>query len=135
MGAGYHGGFGNTKGNQERHRIGRPVPPTQKTFEMALNPHLYIKAVCDKYNIHLKSANKEIKIVFNSSLEPAGRVFKNRPNIIELGPKAFFSEAELANTIAHELNHARSYLKGGSAPEKTAYASGNTLEDYIRGKK
>jgi hypothetical protein len=62
-------------------------------------------------------------------------VIKNKPNIIELGPKAFFSEAELANTIAHELNHARSYLKGGSAPEETAYASGNTLEDYIRGKK
>ena len=135
MGAGFHGGFGNTQGNQERYRIGRPVTPTQKTFEMALNSDLYIKAVCDKYNIHLKSANKEIKIVFNPSLEPAGRVIKNKPNIIELGPKAFFSEAELANTIAHELNHARSYLKGGSAPEETAYASGNTLEDYIRGKK
>ena len=60
---------------------------------------------------------------------------KSRPNIIELGSKAFVSETELANTIAHELNHARSHLKGGKAPEKTAYLSGNTLEKYIRGKK
>ena len=60
---------------------------------------------------------------------------KSRPDIIELGPKAFVNESELANTIAHELNHARSYLKGGKAPEKAAYASGDSLEDYIRGKR
>lgn len=38
-------------------------------------------------------------------------------------------------TIAHELNHSRSYLKGGHAPETTAYASGNALEKYIKGKR
>ena len=135
MGAGYHGGFGNTQGNQERYRIGHPVPPTQKTFEMALNPDSYVKAICNKYNIHLKSGKTEIQIIVNPTLAPAGRVVKSRPNIIELGPKAFINETELANTIAHELNHARSYLKGGRAPESTAYASGNTLEKYIRGKK
>lgn len=135
MGAGYHGGFGSTYGKQERYRIGRPVLPTPKTLEMALNPYFYVKTISDKYNIHLKSGKTEIKIVFNPSLIPAGRVVKSRPNVIELGPKAFISETELANTIAHELNHARSYLKGGGAPEETAYTSGNTLEDYIRGKK
>jgi hypothetical protein len=30
MGAGIHGGFGNTHGSRERFRIGRPVPPTEK---------------------------------------------------------------------------------------------------------
>lgn len=60
---------------------------------------------------------------------------KDRPDIIELGPKVFASEKELANTIAHELNHARSFLKGGNASEKTAYASGDALEEYIRGKR
>lgn len=135
MGAGYHGGFGNTQGNQEHCRIGRPVYPTQKTFEMALNPDSYVRAICNKYNIHLKSGKTEIKIIVNPTLAPAGRVVKSRPNIIELGAKTFVSETELANTIAHELNHARSYLKGGCAPETTAYASGNTLEKYIRGKK
>lgn len=94
-----------------------------------------VETICKKYNIHLKSGKTEVKIVVNPNLAPAGRVVKSRPNVIELGPKAFINETELANTIAHELNHARSYLKGGNAPEKTAYASGDTLEDYIRGKR
>ena len=135
MGAGYHGGFGKTNGSQERYRIGHPVSPTRKTLEMALNPNAYVKTICDKYNIHLKGCGIEIKIEINPSLAPAGRVIKSKPNIIELGTKAFVSETELANTIAHELNHARSYLKGGHAPETTAYASGDTLEKYIKGKK
>lgn len=37
--------------------------------------------------------------------------------MIELGPSAFVSNEELANTIAHELNHARGFLKGGDAPK------------------
>lgn len=135
MGAGIHGGFGNTYGSQERYRLGHPVPPTTKDLAMALNREYYVEKICEKYNIHLKSGKIGIKIAINSELVPAGRVVKSRPNVIELGPKAFISESELANTIAHELNHARSYLKGGNAPEKTAYASGNTLEEYIRGKR
>lgn len=135
MGAGIHGGFGNTQGSRERFRIGRPVPPTEKNLEMALNKDYYVKTICKKYNIHLRSGNQAILIEINPYLAPAGRVVKSRPNIIELGPRAFISERELANTIAHELNHARSYLKGGNAPEKTAYAAGDTLEEYIRGKR
>ena len=111
------------------------MPPTQKDLSMALNKDYYVQKICEKYNIHLKSGKTEIKIAINPDLFPAGRVVKSRPNIIELGPKAFISESELANTIAHELNHSRSYLKGGNAPERTAYASGDTLEDYIKGKR
>ena len=48
---------------------------------------------------------------------------------------AFVSEEELANTIAHELNHCRSYLKGGDAPEETAYPAGDALASYIRGER
>ena len=135
MGAGIHGGFGRTNGNQERYRIGHVVPPTPKDLAMALSKEYYVEKICEKYNIHLKSGKTKIKIYINPNLVQAGRVIKSRPNIIELGLKAFISEAELANTIAHELNHARRYLKGGSAPEKTAYASGDALEDYIRGKR
>ena len=43
------------------------------------------------------------------------------------------SEAELANTIAHELNHARDFIRGGIAPESSVYRSGDTLSDYING--
>ena len=135
MGTGIHGGFGNTRGSRELFRIGRPVPPTEKNLDMALNKNFYVETICRKYNIHLKCGSHVIQIVINPNLAPAGRVVKSRPSIIELGPKAFASEKELANTIAHELNHARSYLKGGNAPEKTAYASGDALEEYIRGKR
>ena len=102
---------------------------------LGLSKEYYVEKICEKYNIHLKSGKTKIKIYINPDLVQAGRVIKSRPNIIELGLKAFISEAELANTIAHELNHARSYSKGGSAPEKTAYASGDALVDYIRGKR
>ena len=43
------------------------------------------------------------------------------------------SEEELANTIAHELNHARDFLRGGEAIEPPAYDAGNALADFIRG--
>lgn len=135
MGAGIHGGFGKTRGSCERHRIGHQVPSTEINLEMALNKNYYVETICQKYNVHLKSGNKSIQIVINPNLISSGRVVKSRPNIIELGPRAFVSEKELANTIAHELNHARSFLKGGNAPEKTAYTSGDTLEEYIRGKR
>ena len=135
MGAGIHGGFGNTKGNRERLRIGHPVLPTEKDLKMALGKDYYVSIICQKYNIHLKGGKNKIEIEINPNLAASGRVVKSRPNIIELGPKAFISETELANTIAHELNHAHSFLKGGNAPEKTAYASGDTLEEYIKGRR
>jgi hypothetical protein len=46
-------------------------------------------------------------------------------------PDALMSETELANTIAHELNHARDFLRGGKAEETPAYAAGNALADFI----
>lgn len=133
MGTGIHGGFGKTRGSQVRYRLGKPIPPTTKDLAMALSKEYYVEKICKKYNIHLKCGKTAIKIVINPDLVSSGRVVKSRPNVIELGPNAFINETELANTIAHELNHARSYLKGGNAPEKAAYASGDTLEEYIRG--
>ena len=135
MGAGLHGGFGATAGSEERLRIGRVVPPTEKDLHMALNPNHYSKVITTKYNIHLRGSKTQIRIEFNPELKSSGRVRKAYPAVIELGPLAFSSERELANTIAHELNHARSYLKGGTAPERTAYASGNKLEEYMKGKR
>lgn len=137
MGAGYHGGFGDTFGNEERNRIGKPVPPTERDYEMALNPVYHASIISKKYGINLKGSGKTISIVYNPNL-PAGNPGKTRksnPYVIELGPSAFYSETELANTIAHELNHARNYIRGGNAPEDPAYKSGDALEDYIRGRR
>lgn len=56
-------------------------------------------------------------------------------NVIYIGTNAFASESELATTIAHELNHARSFLKGKRAPEKPARKSEKSLKSYIGGKR
>lgn len=60
-----------------------------------------------------------------------GRTTEANPNVIEIGPDALMSKAELANTIAHELNHARDFIRGGVLPESSAYSSGNALANYI----
>ncbi|MCR4609788.1 MAG: hypothetical protein K5750_08880 [Eubacterium sp.] len=133
MGAGYHGGFGG----DTRNRIGHPVSPTEKTLDMALSPKYYAETIVKKLNIHLKGSGKSISIVYNPDLPPgvAGRTKKSNPYVIEIGPSALTSETELANTIAHELNHARSFIRGGNAPERKAYRSGNALEKYMKGKR
>ena len=49
MGAGFHGGFGATKGTS--FRLGSPVKPTSKTLEMALNPTHYSNVIAKKFNM------------------------------------------------------------------------------------
>lgn len=73
----------------------------------------------------------------NPDLRPGiyGRTTAANPNVIEIGPHALMNKAELANTIAHELNHARDFIKGGVAPESSAYSAGNALSDYINGER
>ncbi len=137
MGSGTHGGFGHTAGSQVRFRKGHPRPEIVKDLSMALNPETYAQAVADKYNIHMKGSGYTIKIVYDPFISRGryGKTSKDDPFQIHIGPDAFISEEELANTIAHELNHARDFIKGGSAPENRAYKSGNALAEYIRGER
>ena len=90
MGAGYHGGFGKTKGAEQRNRIGHPVPPTQKTLDMALNPELHAKVIAKKYGINLRGGGKEVSIKYNKNLRPGvyGITRRNNPYVIEVGPSA-----------------------------------------------
>ena len=128
----------NKSSSNSRNRIGNPVNPMDKTYEMALNPELYANEVAKKYGINLKGSGQKISILYNPELASAGKTRAVKPNVIELGTSAFVSEEELANTIAHELNHARSFLKGGDAPEwgkGGAYPAGNALAEYIRGER
>ena len=137
MGTGNHGGFGNTYGSEARFRKGRPVPDTPKTFEMAMDRLAYATVISKKYRIHLKGSGQKVIIMYDPDLPMGiyGKTYKKTPNIIYVGPNAFVSETELATTIAHELNHARSYLKGRRAPEKTARKSEKALKSYIGGKR
>lgn len=97
----------------------------------------HAEAIANKYHINLKGSGKRIEIVFDPDLPlgVAGKTSSKNPFRIVLGPSAFVSEEELANTIAHELNHARSFVRGGKAPERTAYSAGNALASYIRGER
>ena len=63
----------------------------------------------------------------------AGRVRAASPNVIEVGPNAFASSEEMARTLAHELNHARSFLRGGVAPESSGYGAEGYLSEWMAG--
>ena len=104
---------------------------------MALDPETYANTIAEKYGINLRGAGQDITIKYNPDLRPGiyGRTTAANPNVIEIGPDALMSEAELANTIAHELNHARDFLRGGIAPEPSAYSAGDALADYINGER
>ena len=121
--------------NTERYRIGKPQEPTEKTLQMALDKESYAYTIVEKYSINLKGSGRKIKIRIDETIPQPGKIRKNEPDVIILGRSAFVSEEELANTIAHELNHSRSYLKGGDAPEKTAYDAGDALAEYVRGER
>ncbi|KHL91527.1 hypothetical protein QW71_34330 [Paenibacillus sp. IHB B 3415] len=107
-------GFGAREATdtEVRYLKGKVVTAMEKTYEMALNPNLYANEIAKKYGINLKGSGKKIEIMFNADLKALGISRKANPNVIEVGPQAFVDEATLANTIAHELNHARSWLKG-----------------------
>lgn len=126
----------NSKGGTDvRNRQGRPVLATEKTLDMALDPETYANTIAEKYGINLRGSGQSITIKYNADLRPGiyGRTTAANPYVIEIGSDALVSEEELANTIAHELNHARDFIRGGIAPESSAYSSGNALSDYIMG--
>jgi len=52
---------------------------------------------------------------------------------MEIGPLGMSSPEELARTLSHELNHARSFLAGGIAPESSAYAAEDWLSAWLAG--
>lgn len=118
-----------------RYRLGEPVTPTEKTIDMALNRDIYVSTIVEKYGINLRGSGRDISIVIDDTLPCYGKTTEEEPTIIRLGPSAFISEEELANSIAHELNHCRSFLKGGDAPEDAGYAAGDAISEYIRGQR
>ena len=122
-----------TNGNI-RYRIGQPVEPTPITYEMALNKKLHAETITNKYGMNLKVNGRPVEISIDKDAVNPGKVTKENPYVITLGPSAFDSEEELAVTIAHELNHCRSFARGGDAPEAMAYDAEERLRQYIRGK-
>ena len=129
------GDCGNEADAVVRYAKGQSVQPIQKTYEMALDGKKYIDAVVEKYGINLRGSGQSITTRYNPDLASEGFWTSEKPTELQIGRLAMSNEEQLANTIAHELNHARSWLQGGNAPESTAYKAGDALSAYIRGER
>ena len=102
-------------------------------------PQLYIDDVRAHYRLNLRG----VKVLYDPSLE-SGKLGVTRASeggmVIRIGRDAFVDQPTLANTIAHELSHARDYRRGthkahgdaSSDDDGTVYGAGNALERWIR---
>jgi hypothetical protein len=133
--------------SSELYRLGKPATQLERTYEHALSPQLFVEDVAANYGINLKGAGQKISVLYDESL-PAGQLGVTRAleggRVIRIGPDALVDQATTANTIAHELSHARDYLNGGihkphgsasSMGDRSVYGSGNALQDWIEGKR
>jgi hypothetical protein len=118
-----------------RLRPGAVQPGVERTYDMALNPQAYIDATVKQYGINLRGSGQQIQAVYNPDLVSAGMSRAATPNVIEIGPLGMSSPEELARTLSHELNHARSFLAGGIAPESSAYAAEDSLSAWLAGRR
>jgi hypothetical protein len=107
----------------------------------------YLRQVADKYGINLRGSGNDIDVVWDTTLDPGTQGVTRRIEgglVFRVNPYEHSDEADLANTIAHELSHARDYQRGTHKPhgnrnslpgEDSAYGAGNGLESWIRGQR
>ncbi|MEU4416822.1 hypothetical protein [Nocardia salmonicida] len=135
--------------SEERAAHGRSQPPVERTFENSLDKETYLYDVAAKYGINLRGSGREVRIVFDSELR-TGLLGVTRSgdggNVIRIGPDALVDDFTAANTIAHELSHARYYMRNGtfdgevhgnavSLADGTPYGSGNALQEWLEGQR
>lgn len=132
---------------RELYRLGHPAKQMEKTFEHALCPQKYVEDVARHYRINLRGSGQKISVVYDGSLgrgtSRLGITYEAEGGrIIRIGPDALADQAATANTIAHELSHARDYLRRFHKPHGTdlspggdgsVYGAGNALEEWIKG--
>ncbi|MBW8798103.1 MAG: hypothetical protein JF597_32305 [Streptomyces sp.] len=141
----------------EREARGVRQGDVERTLENSLDKTTYLYDAAAKYGINLRGSGQDIGIIFDPDLN-IGIIFDpdlnigtngvtraaDGGNLIRVGPDGVFDDATAANTIAHELRHARYFLKhgtfegeehgdGDSLDDCTPYGSGNALEDWIKG--
>lgn len=128
---------------EELYKQGEAIPISEKTLDQALNPEQFLYDVAEKHGINLRGTQIKYDESLGRGQGRYGRTIASEGGrVIRIGPDATANEIDAANTIAHELSHARDYLRGGphkphgessSLADGSAYGSGNALEDYIRG--
>ncbi|MFF4330195.1 putative T7SS-secreted protein [Streptomyces sp. NPDC001591] len=130
----------------EKTREGVEQGPVERTLDNSLDKDTYLRDVASRYGINLHGSGKEIQVIFDPTVNSLGVTRQIESGlIIRIGPAGITDDATAANTIAHELSHARYLLKNngsfegeihgdaGSIADGTPYGSGNALEDWIRG--
>jgi hypothetical protein len=126
------------------YRLGTSAKPLERTYEHALSPQLYTEDVARHYGINLRGSGQGITLLYDETLEVGklGVTYASEGGrVIRIGPDALIDQATTANTIAHELSHARDYLRGRHKPhgdassvgDRTPYGSGNALQEWIEG--
>jgi RHS repeat-associated protein len=109
-------------------RLGETVAPLARSYAAY---DTYLTDVASHYGINLRG----VTAVFDDSIGVGVKGLTRESEggwTIRINP-GFRDEGDLANTIAHELRHARAFQKGLSSPEGPAYASGDALQEWING--
>ncbi|WP_347728008.1 RHS repeat-associated core domain-containing protein [Streptomyces sp. CAU 1734] len=134
-------------GPQEREARGIRQGEVERTLDNSLDKDTYLRDVAEKYGINLRGSGRDISVVYDPDL-PQGNEGVTRAVegglVIRVGPSGVVDDVTAANTIAHELSHARYYLRNGtfegeihgtadSMADGTPYGSGNALQDWIEG--
>jgi RHS repeat-associated protein len=131
----------------ERSKQGQVQDGVERTLDNSLDKTTYLQDVARKYGINLRGSGQDISVVFDPDLPPSQQGVTRAAEggrVIRVGPDGIWNDATAANTIAHELSHARYYLRHGtfegeehghasSMGDGTPYGSGNALEDWING--
>ncbi|MFD9733276.1 RHS repeat-associated core domain-containing protein [Umezawaea sp. NPDC059074] len=122
----------------------------ERTYEVSpgYDPQAYVEAIAQRYGINLRGSGQRIEVLYDPKLPSLGLTKGTDGGlIVRVGPNALAGgDAEVANTIAHELTHARYYLRnktfdgqehghGRSMADGTPYGSGNALQEWIEGKR
>jgi hypothetical protein len=134
-------------GAAERAAEGRTQGGVERTFENSLDKTTYLNDVASKNGINLRGSGQRISLIYDESL-PVGQLGVTRASegggVIRVERDGTYDDATAANTIAHELSHARYYLRNGtfdgevhggvdSVADGTPYGSGNALQAWIEG--
>ncbi|MEV0991746.1 RHS repeat-associated core domain-containing protein [Streptomyces sp. NPDC049949] len=143
------GSGGRAAAGEERAAVGVRQGDVERTLDNSLDKTTYLKDVAKKNGINLRGSGHDISVIYDPDLGP-GLLGVTRASeggrVIRVGPDGIYDDATAANTIAHELSHARYYSKNGtfegeihghagSMADGTPYGSGNALQDWMEGKR
>jgi hypothetical protein len=103
----------------------------ERTLDNSLDKDTYLRDVAERYGINLRGSGQDISVVYDPDLG-AGTLGVTRGaeggRVIRVGPDGIFDDVTAANTIAHELTHARYYLKHGTF-DGQEHGNGDSLAD------